>query len=579
MLSIFRKFFDFTEEQKGKWQKGIVFAVLHSLSEALQILAIAVVLKAIVEQNMSVKTVWQSLGIMLVSIAGTIVTRHISHINEVSGSYLMCESKRIKIGDRMKYMPMGYFNSRSLGNITAAVTTTMEEIEKIAPPALVRTIHGLIRTFIMIVGLTIFDWRIGLLSLAGAVLFLLVNHVLQTKSRNLSPKRQASQAKLVDGVLEYVQGMGVVKAFNLAKVANKTIDHAIDDVEKKNFGMEIGFIPYVAAQQFVLRMTSVCIVIASILFYLNGTMELFMCLLMIVCGFFVYSELEAAGLMSSFLRLIDASIDRVEDIHKTPVMDIDGADITAPNRDIKFKNVSFSYDQRKIIDNVNFKILQGTTTAIVGPSGSGKTTLCNLIARFWDVSDGEVLLGGKNVKDYTLNKLLSNISMVFQNVYLFNDTIANNIKFGKPDATMEEVVEVAKKACCHEFISVLPQGYDTVIGEGGATISGGEKQRISIARAMMKDADIIILDEATANVDPENEDELQRAIETLTRNKTIIMIAHRLKTVRNADQILVLDNGRIVQNGKHDTLINQPGIYADFINIREKAVGWKLQKI
>ena len=222
------------------------------------------------------------------------------------------------------------------------------------------------------------------------------------------------------------------------------------------------------------------------------------------------------------------------------------------------------------------KLPDRTTTAVIGPSGSGKTTLCNLVARFWDVDSGSVKIGGKNVKDYTLESLMDQISMVFQNVYLFADTIENNIKFGKPDATHAQVVEAAKKACCDDFIEALPDGYDTVIGEGGASLSGGEKQRISIARAMLKDAPIIILDEATANIDPENEDRLQKAIEELTRDKTILMIAHRLKTVRNADQILVVDDGKIVQQGRHEDLIRQKGIYADFVLGRKEAIGWKL---
>lgn len=577
MFRIFRKFFVFAGDQKNKWKKGIIFAVLHSLCEAFQMLAIAVVLKAMVENTMDTGTVWLTLGIMVFSVSGTIVTRHISHKSEITGSYAMCEEKRIGIGDRMKYMPMGYFNSHSLGNITAAATTTMEEIEKIAPPAMVRTIHGLIRTFIMVVGLTIFDWRMGLISFAGVLLFLAVNALLQRKSHLLSPMRQSAQAKLVEAVLEYIQGMSVVKTFHLDKAANKNIDTAIREVEKRNFRMEIGFIPYVALQQLVLRLTSVTMVLASVTFYLNGTMELFMCLLMIVCGFFVYTELEAAGLMSSFIRLIDASIDRVEEIHQTPVMDINGHVQQPQSLDIAFRNVSFSYENRKIIDNVSFTIPQGTTTAIVGPSGGGKTTLCNLMARFWDVDEGAVTLGGKDVREYKLDSLLENISMVFQHVYLFNDTILNNIRFGKPDADMEEVVAAAKKACCHEFITALSDGYDTVIGEGGATLSGGEKQRISIARAMLKDAPIVILDEATANVDPENESKLQEAVAQLTKNKTVVMIAHRLKTVRHADQILVVDSGKIVQRGTHNDLIRQRGIYSDFIGVRRKAIGWKLK--
>ena len=232
--------------------------------------------------------------------------------------------------------------------------------------------------------------------------------------------------------------------------------------------------------------------------------------------------------------------------------------------------------RKRHLQDVSLQIADKTTTAIIGPSGSGKTTLCNLIARFWDVDSGSIKVGGQDVRDYTLEALMAQISMVFQNVYLFADTIENNIKFGKPEASHEEVVAAAQKACCHDFISALPDGYNTVIGEGGASLSGGEKQRISIARAMLKDAPIVIFDEATANVDPENEDRLQKAIEALTRDKTIIMIAHRLKTVRNADQILVVNDGKIVQQGKHEDLIEQTGIYADFVLGRKEAIGWKL---
>lgn len=316
MFGIFKKFFAFAGNQRGKWYKGIVFAILHSIFESIQFLAIAVTVRAVVENNMNSQTVWLTLGIMLASVIGTIITRHISEQSEIIGSYTMCKEKRIQIGDRMKYMPMGYFNSHSLGNITAAATTTMEEIEKIAPPALVRTIHGLIRTLIMTIALMFFDWRVGLITLAGALLFLLINAALQHKSRLLSPKRQEAQAKVVETVLEYIQGMSVVRAFKLDKNVNKAINRAIADVEEKNFKMEIGFIPYVALQQLALRLTSVVILAVSIALYISGLMELFLCLLMTICSFFVYSGLEASGLMSAFLRLVDASIDRVEEIQK-----------------------------------------------------------------------------------------------------------------------------------------------------------------------------------------------------------------------------------------------------------------------
>ena len=239
----------------------------------------------------------------------------------------------------------------------------------------------------------------------------------------------------------------------------------------------------------------------------------------------------------------------------------------------------FSYDKIKIIYNVSLVIPEKKATAVVGPSGGGKTTLTHLLARFWDVDKGSVTLGGVNVKDYSYDSLMQNFSFVFQNVYLFNDTIANNIRFGKPDTPMEKVIAAAKKACCHDFIMRLPKGYETIIGEGGASLSGGEKQRISIARAIMKDSPIIILDEATANVDPENEQELMRAIEALTKEKTVIMIAHRLKTVQNADQILVIDRGKVVQCGKHDELMLEEGIYRNFVRSREKAASWKIHTV
>lgn len=313
-----------------------------------------------------------------------------------------------------------------------------------------------------------------------------------------------------------------------------------------------------------------------ILFYLQGSMTLVYCLLMCVASFLIFSELEAAGGKSFALRLIESSIDKVNAIDDTPVMDLSGKDIAPKDTTIELQNVGFSYGDHRILNHVNLTIPAKTTTAIVGPSGSGKTTLCSLITRFWDVDEGCIKLGGTDIREYKLDSLLSNISMVFQNVFLFADSIENNIKFGKPDATHEEVVRAAKSACCHDFIMALPNGYDTVIGESGATLSGGEKQRISIARAILKDTPIIILDEATSSVDPENEAELQQAIEKLTEDKTVIIIAHRLKTVRNAQQIVVIANGGIAQRGTHQELMTQPGIYADFVNIREKAVNWKI---
>lgn len=554
----------------------MVFELLRSIFEALQFVALLVVLRALVEQNMTGTTAWIALGIMAISVAGATFCWYLAHNSEGHANYRMCGEKRIHIGERMKYMPMGYFNAQSLGSLTAAATSTMADLESMSFAVIARTVVGMIRTTIFSLAIMCFDWRIGLVFFVGMLLFLWVNSRLLKKSRELSPGRLAAQTKLVDAVLEYIQGMSVVRAFHGDKAANQTLNNTIKETENQNFKLERKRIPYNVLEQVVLRVTSVLAILLSIWLFLQGNMSLFTCLMMVVSAFLVYSELESAGEMFFMLPMIDASIDRVEEIDRVPKMDEGGSVQVPKSHDITFDHVDFSYGDRKIIGDVSFTIPEGTTTAIVGPSGSGKTTLTSLMARFWDVNKGSVKLGGIDVKDYSLDSLMSNFSMVFQNVYLFNDSIENNIKFGKPGASHEEVVAAAKAARCHEFIMALPDGYDTVIGEGGATISGGERQRLSIARAMLKDAPIVILDEATANVDPENEAELQAAIEALTGGKTIIMIAHRLKTVRHANQILVLDHGKIVQHGTHDQLIQQKGIYADFILNRKAAIDWKI---
>lgn len=576
MIKIFKKFFDFSGKQKKRFYVSLIFSLLHAIFEASKIIAVAVVLKAIINDTMSVNTIWTSLIIMLISIAGCAWTRNITTMKQTIAGYTMCADKRVEIGERMKYMPMGYFNKNNLGHITSITTNTCENLQDIATRVILMYLQGMLTTIVISILLLFFDVRIGIVAILGILGFLLVNHQMQKASVKISPKKMVADIALVDAVLEYVQGITVVKSYNLAKQANKKVDQKIEEANDICYGLEKRFIPYMCGQTVLLKLFALLMIALSVVFCLNGSMSLINALLMVIASFIVYGQLESAGMYSALMRIVDQSVDHITEIFDTPVMDINGTEVKPGNHDIEVTHVSFSYDDRKIIDDISFSIPERTTTAIVGPSGGGKSTICNLISRFWDVDEGSITIGGRNVKDYTLDSLLSNISMVFQNVYLFHDSIENNIKFGKPDATHEQVINAAKKACCHEFIESLPNGYQTVIGESGATISGGEKQRISIARAILKDAPIIILDEATANVDPENEKHLQDAITELTKNKTIIMIAHRLKTVRNADQILVLSEGKICQRGKHDQLMTEEGIYADFVNMRSRSIGWKL---
>jgi ATP-binding cassette subfamily B protein len=299
-------------------------------------------------------------------------------------------------------------------------------------------------------------------------------------------------------------------------------------------------------------------------------------LLMAMFSFSMFGNVEAINDSAHVLGMIGAAMDKIDKLEQTDFIDQNGTDVEIDSYDICFQHVSFGYDSKEIIHDVNFTARQNTTTAIVGPSGSGKTTLCNLMTRFYDVDSGEITVGGHNVREFTCDSLMKKFSMVFQNVYLFRDTIRNNIRFGKPDATEKEIIAAAKAACCHEFISALPKGYDTMVGEGGSSLSGGERQRISIARAILKNAPIVILDEATASIDPENEHLIQQALSTLTKGKTIITIAHRLATIEQADQILVLDNGRIAQHGNHQELMMEDGIYKDFVSIRQRAEGWSI---
>lgn len=576
MYGTLKKIFAFAGSKKELLKKSLLFSFLSGLFSAMQFAALFVVIGALVSDNRDGKFIWLSLGIMAVSLIGRIITTYFSTMEQTETGYCMVAEKRIHIGDRLRYIPMGYFNKNSIGNITAIVTTTLGDVENSAARVLVSVLGGFFNSVALVIVLLVFDWRIGLVAVAGVLIYLVAAELALRKSAALSGVRQHTQESLVESVLEYIQGMGIVKAFGLERDSTQSIGSAIKASCRDNLKLTKASVPYDAIKQAIVRVFSVLLLLASVWFWLDGSLPLAYGLILVIASFMVFNDLENAGNMASLLQMLAASMDTANSIDDTPVMDEKGADITPKSSEIVFDKVDFSYADRKILDQVSFTIPEKTTTAIVGPSGAGKTTMCNLIARFWDVNAGKITIGGTDVRDFKLDSLMKNISMVFQSVYLFADTIENNIKFGCPDATHEQVVEAAKKACCHDFISALPDGYDTVIGEGGGTLSGGEKQRISIARAMLKDAPIIILDEATSSVDPENEDELQRAIEALTHDKTIIMIAHRLKTVRNADQILVLDNAHIVQRGTHAELIQQKGLYADFVSARQEAIGWKL---
>ena len=576
MITVFKKIWNFAEKGQSNIRKSIIVGFLCAAFNAMQMGGVYYVLVKIFDETLSVKDIAVVLGILLISLVGKIITQYVSQLEQTHAGYFMAADKRIRIGNKLKKVPMGFFSEFSLGKITTMSTTTLSQIEMQVPMLLVLVLGGLLNTIVFALALFYLHIMVGMTAVLGILAFFIVTYFMEKKSRENASEIGIAQTHLTKQVLETVQGIQVIKSYNLGGKNNKELSNAFEENCNITMKLEKTMTPYIALQRIVLGISIAAIIILSAKYYMEGNMILADAIMSMIAGFIIFEGIKAAGSSMAILRIAENSIDSLKYLEQIP--EIKEGQETSPIRhpNIEFKDVSFAYDEKTILDHISCEMKKNTITAIVGPSGSGKTTFCNLIARFWDVNTGEILIGGKNIKEYTLPHLMSHIAMVFQSVYLFEDTIENNIKFGVPNATREEVIEAAKKAMCHDFIEALPNGYDTLIGEGGATLSGGEKQRISIARAMLKDAPIVIFDEATANIDPENEDKLKAAIEELTKNKTIIMIAHRLSTIRNADQILVLNNGKIEQRGNHEELIKQGGLYKTLINMKNKATVWKI---
>ena len=577
MFKILMKFFRFSgAENKKRYYEAIFLGVIEAVGQAMKIPAIYILVTAVVRGDVTYGTIMLSLAVLVGGMIVQCIVSRRSKMQQTIAGYTTCAGKRIEIAEHLRYVPMGYFNETSLGNITSITTNTMELLADVATRVVMLTLGGTLESCLITVLLLIFDLRIGAVALAGLLIFFVINSFLQRHSVDVSKGKLDTDAAMVSEVLEFIQGIAEAKNFKLIGENNKKLDNCIDNSSKANIRMELKIMPFVTLQSWIIKMTGVLMCILSLRFYLAGTMDLATSIVMMIAAFLMYAALDSAGNFSALLRAVDISVDKAESVLAIENMDIDGEYIRTETQNIEMNHVDFAYDTRKVIDDLSLSIPEKSTVAFVGPSGSGKTTICHLIARFWDVKSGQVKLDNRDVRVYNMNSLMENFSFVFQSVYLFHDTIANNIRFGQPEASMDMVIDAAKRACCHDFISKLPDGYDTVLGEAGASLSGGQKQRISIARAIMKDAPIIILDEATANVDPENERELMLAIKELTKEKTILMIAHRLKTVRNADRIYVIDKGKIAQQGTHEELMKNEGIYRDFVSARSEAIGWKL---
>ena len=506
--------------------------------------------------------IWYSL-IMLASIFARIVLRYLVSCLRSGAGYKCMAEERKTLGKELRKVPLGFFNEKNLGDVVSTITSDAAFLEIEGIGVIEKVAVGIPVFIIALMICLSFDYRIFLLVLVLFIPTWFAYRYLATRQDMLKLNRQKLIGQVTEDTIEFIKGLPVLKSYNMTEKQFSKTQDAYERLRAFSVRGEFVHIPPMGMYQLCFRLITTGIVFLSGLFLLNKDFIFPQAFLLMLASFSLFTGAEAMGIFSIFAKMTQQSIDRMNQIKTIPKLeDISGTE-KLERYDICFEHVDFAYNKTPVLRDVSFCVPEGTTTALVGLSGSGKTTITNLIARFWDIlpGHGEISIGGKAVKTLSYENLLKNISFVFQDVFLFNDTVLNNIRIGRPDATIEEVCEAARRAGCAEFIEAMEDGYDTVIGEAGARLSGGEKQRISIARALLKDAPIILLDEVTANVDAENEQLIQTALQELLKNKTVIMIAHKLSTIQNADQILVLENGTISQRGSHAELIAQGGLY------------------
>ena len=581
MFKSVKRIINWCGECKGKLYLGFVMTFFSHIFAALPLALAAYTVGLLIEAQQNgtafdTAWIWKVVVIQILLVLLRFLFDYLrARLQEPIG-YLLTARDRLAIGDALKRVSLGYFQQVSTGNILSSITTGLSTLETMGIRMIDNFVGGYLNFLVVFLGLALFSPVTALIALAAAALSLGCMLLISHYSRINAPVEAQANRDMTGAVLEYVRGLAVVKSFGKGSAAMESLKSAVRSSRDIHLKIEWGYVPGNALHLLALKCGSIGLALAAALQCLRGEMSFSLMLLFVFFSFSIFASLEPISDSAHTLGVIDDAMDQLDALRRENFIDADGRDLKPENYDIQFDHVDFGYDTRRVLKDVSFTIPERTSTAIVGPSGSGKTTLCSLLARFYDPDSGSISVGGHDIRELTCDSLLSNISMVFQNVYLFHDTIRANICFGKPDAAEEEMIAAAKKARCHDFIMALPQGYDTVIGEGGGTLSGGEKQRISIARAMLKNAPIVILDEATASIDPENEHLIQSALSELTRGKTIITIAHRLATIEQADQILVVDNGRIVEQGTHAQLVARPGRYQKFVRIREKAEGWKI---
>jgi ATP-binding cassette subfamily B protein len=579
MFSIIKRVLILAGKFAGKIKLAMGISFFEALFNNIPFFMIFYIVSEILQDSLDRADLRFAMIMIITALLVQVILKRIIYSLQSGSGFEIFARERIAIGDRLKRYPMGYFSEGNLGYISAVITSDINFVEMYVMNIVDRVVIAYVNAVIAVLFLLYIDYRLALIS---AVVYLLANlslNKLFAVGKLQGQTRQNTQSEVVTAVLEYVRGMSVIKSFNLTGPKAKATKKAFEKFRDISIAMEKAFVPLIFRFESWFAFGIALTVLVASLAVKSGSMLLPELLIVLIFIFRIYIPFQALSGQSAEIRLMEACLDRYQKLKDIEIIDQAGQDKQLKNYQIEFEDVSFAYEEHDVLHDLTFQIPEHSMTALVGSSGSGKSTIANLIARFWDVEQGQVKVGGINVKELTCDSLLQNISMVFQNVYLFNDTILNNIRFGNPQATEAEVIAAAKKARCHHFIQQLEAGYQTVVEEGGSSLSGGEKQRISIARAILKDAPIILLDEATASVDPENEKYIQQAINELVKDKTLIVIAHRLSTIKNADQILVLEAGRLIQQGKHSELIKEAGKYQDFWQKRMNAKSWQISHV